>query len=129
MTEQREMIEMIWNFFNRLMTCSTKILTLAIALVLLISADVICNAPLLPGETVKCRHRIAHSSKRLSPLSAIILLYLSNVSKKTNFRVIFFITNPTSVCLWHKCYCWIWSDANQKIACIVVLIFLPSCTL
>ena len=74
--------------FNRLVTCSTKILTLAIALVLLISVGVICDAPLLPGATVKCRHRAVHSSKILNPLSAIILLYLSNISKKTHFRVI-----------------------------------------
>ena len=70
------------------MTCSTKILTLAIALVLLISAGVICDAPLLPGGTVKCRHWAAHLSKRLNPLSVIILLYLGNISKKPDFRVI-----------------------------------------
>ena len=71
------------------MTCSNKILTLAIALVLLISAGVICDSPLLSGGTVKCRHRAAHSSKRLNPLSTIILLYLGSISKKPDFRVIF----------------------------------------
>ena len=70
------------------MTCSTKILTLAIALVLLISAGVICDTPLLPGGTVKFRYRPAHSSKRLNTLSAIILLYLGNISNKPDFRVI-----------------------------------------
>ena len=71
------------------MTCSTKILNTAIALILLISADVICDATLLPKGTVKCRHQAAHSSKRLNLLSAIILQYLGNISKKTDFRVIF----------------------------------------
>ena len=42
----------------------------------------------MPGGTVKCRHRAAHSSKRLNPLSAIILLYLGSISKKPDYRVI-----------------------------------------
>ena len=70
------------------MTCYTKILTLAIALVLLTSAGVICDASLLPEETVKCRHLAALSSGRLNTLSAIILLYLGNISKKADFRII-----------------------------------------
>ena len=46
------------------------------------------DAPLLTGEIVKCGHRAAHLSKRLSPLSAIILLYFGNISKKPGFRII-----------------------------------------
>ena len=42
----------------------------------------------LCDATVKCRHRAAHSSKRLNPLSAIILLYPGSISKKPDFRVI-----------------------------------------
>ena len=38
--------------------------------------------------SVKCRHLPARSSKRLNPLSAITFLYLGNISKKTDFRVI-----------------------------------------
>ena len=46
------------------------------------------DAPHLLEGTVKCRHRAAHSSKRLNTLSAIILLYLGSISKKPDFRVI-----------------------------------------
>ena len=105
----------IWNAFNRLMTCSNKFLTLVIALVLLISAGVICNAPLLPGRAIKCRHWAAHSSKRLNSLSAIILLYLGSISKNNRFSSNFFITTYTSVCPWHKCHCWVWSNTNQEL--------------
>ena len=61
------------------MTCSSKIITLAIALGSLISSGAIYDAPLLPGGTI-------------NPLSAIILLYCK-ISKNLDFRVIFFITN------------------------------------
>ena len=69
-------------------TCSTKILTLAIPQFLFISVDVLCEFAMVPGMYIlvytqeedssswghRCTHSGAHSSKRIKPLSVVILL-------------------------------------------------------
>ena len=62
----------ILNVFILLIICSTKILTLAVALVLLTSAGVIWEAPRLLGGTIKVIFYPADSSNKLKPLSTII---------------------------------------------------------
>ena len=62
-------------------TCSTKILTWAIALFLFILVGVVCEFAMVPGVYIllspqeKEVHSATRSSKRFKPLSAIILSY------------------------------------------------------
>ena len=93
-------------------TCSTKILTLAIAPFLFISIGVLCEFAMVPGVYVllfpheeevhssswgdKCAHLAAYSSKRLKPLSAIILIYQG--------------------------YCWIEKNTNKEVIRVIMLI-------
>ena len=72
-------------------TCSTKILTLATAPILFISAGILCEFDMVPGvymvlspheeevHSSSCRHRCTHSSKRFKTLSAITLCYYGKV--------------------------------------------------
>ena len=45
----------------------------------------------------RCTHLAAHSSKRLNPLSVIILVYISNTQKKQNCKTKCFVIGPPSV--------------------------------
>ena len=101
--------------------CSTKILTLVIALFLFILVGVLYEFAMGPGIYVllspqeqelhssscghTCTHSAAHSSKRYEPLSGITLLCQG--------------------------YCWIGKDANKESTCVMLMIFIirPSSTL
>ena len=80
----------MWNVFMCLMACSTSILTFAILLLLLTSAEAIWVVPCLPDGTIK--NKLAtHSSYRIKPLSVLMVQCFGNIPKHSDFSVSFLL--------------------------------------
>lgn len=80
----------MWNVFMCLMACSTSILTFAILLLLLTSAEAIWVVLCLPDGTIK--NKLAtHSSYRIKPLSVLMVQCFGNIPKNTDFSVSFLL--------------------------------------
>ena len=88
-SEIHMLLEIILNAFKCLtVSLSTQILILVMAPLSVISVSVLCEFAMLPNvyillspqeeEVHRCTRLIAHSSKRSTPLSAIILVCLGN---------------------------------------------------
>ena len=105
-------------------TCSTKILTLAIAPLLFILVDVLREFAMVPGVYIllspqeeevhysswghRSTHSAAHSSKRFKPLSAIILLWEGSCWIGKNKQGILLCYSAYNLTKWPKWHFEIW---------------------
>ena len=110
------LLEIILNAFKCLtVSLSTEIHFLSTAPLSLISASILCELAMLPDVYIllspqveevyssywwgMCTHLEEHSSKRLNPLSVIILVCLGNIKKQDCETNCFFL-GPPSVDVW-----------------------------
>ena len=105
-------------------TCSTKILTLAIAPLLFILVDVLREFAMVPGVYIllspqeeevhysswghRSTHSAAHSSKKFKPLSAIILLWEGSCWIGKNKQGILLCYSAYNLTKWPKWHFEIW---------------------
>ena len=116
----------ILKLFILLMTCSMRILRLAIFLVLVSAVVDIYTSPCKPGGWYNLIIREAHSSNMLKALVSLQHVMLITFVQKSRMNCYIFVTNTSTICCRSKGYWGVRSTCYKKFGCVMMFVIRSS---